>query len=129
MRAPALLLLGLALAACARFGRGGDGEPLPERFLADVPVEVVNRNYLDAVVYLGRAGTRIRLGEAAGHATTTLFIPHELLQAATHEIQFVVDPIGEQRTLLSRPVMIVPGEHVHLTIAGRFRELHADVIR
>jgi len=131
MRTRTLLLAGLAfaLAGCPRSKSDEAPERAPIVFAEDIPLEVENRNFNDVVIYLRREGTRTRIGEVTGSMSVTLLIPRTLLSGVTREVQFVADPVGADRTITSSPVMIRPGEHVHLVIENHFRAANIAVVQ
>lgn len=111
----ALALVLIAQSVGCRRPKGEVEQPVAE-FLADVPLEVENRNFLDVTVYILQQGNRRRLGTVTGSSTGTVMIPKELLRSYAGELRFVVDPIGSRNTVVSDAVSIRPGEHIHLTL-------------
>ncbi len=91
-------------------------EQLAPEFLADVPLEVENRNFLDMTVYLLQQGSRQRLGTVTGASTSTVMIPKRFLRGYFGELRFVADPIGSRDAVVSDAVSIRPGEHIHWTL-------------
>lgn len=100
--------------ACARRKANPD-EPVPE-FLADVALEVENRNFLDVTVYLIQHGNRQRLGTVTGSSTATVMIPKQFLRGYSAELRFLADPVGSPNAVVSDAVSLRPGEHIHWTL-------------
>jgi hypothetical protein len=105
----ALLLLGAALAACAR----GRREPAPADARTTLSVE--NRNFSDMTIYVVRGGQRVRLGLATGNSTTTLVIPSALLSGIT-ALRFIADPIGGRASPVTEEITVTPGDQVGMFI-------------
>jgi hypothetical protein len=61
------------------------------------------------------AGARRRLGLATGVSTTVFSIPASVVGNG-RELQFIVDPIGSDRTATSNSLFVMPGERVTLVI-------------
>lgn len=99
---------------CAR--RKANPDELAPEYLADVALEVENRNFLDVTVYLLQQGNRQRLGTATGSTTTTVMIPKRFLRGYAGELRFIADPVGSPVAVVSDAVSIRPGEHIHWTL-------------
>jgi hypothetical protein len=61
--------------------------------------------------------SRFRLGEATGNSTASLRIPGTFIEGWT--VQLTADPVGSSDTYVTEPIMVMPGEHVQLTVAPR----------
>jgi len=106
--------LAVLSAGCAR-SKTNVAQPAPE-FLADVPLEVENRSFLDVTVYILQQGNRQRIGSVSGASTTTVLIRKQLLVGYTGELRFIADPVGSPNAVVSDAVSIRPGEHIHWTL-------------
>lgn len=85
---------------------------------APVMVQVDNRAFLDANVYVLRSGERIRLGTATGSSTTTFTLPRRLVISAT-PLSFVMEFVGSSRRPISEEITVLPGDTVMLTVPPR----------
>ncbi|MGH7714262.1 MAG: hypothetical protein ACREOG_23495 [Gemmatimonadaceae bacterium] len=80
-----------------------------EAFLA-----VTNDHFLDAVVYVIRAGSRQRIGTITGLSTDTIPLRGVLTGAGT--VRLLVEPIGLTQRHVTEPIQVLPNEMVELTI-------------
>lgn len=85
---------------------------------APAMVEVDNRAFLDATVYVLRSGQRIRLGTATGSSRTTFMLPRGLLNGAT-QLSFLMDFVGSSRSPVSEDITVLPGDTVMLVVPPR----------
>ena len=85
---------------------------------APAMVEVDNRAFLDATVYVLRSGQRIRLGTATGSSRTIFTLPRGLVSGAT-QLSFLMDFVGSSRSPVSEEITVLPGDTVMLTIPPR----------
>ncbi len=108
------IFLAALSADCTRTKANVD-QPAPE-FLADVPLEVENRSFLDLTVYILQQGNRQRLGSVTGASTTTVMIRKQFLIGYSGELRFLADPVGSPNFVVSDAVSIRPGEHIHWTL-------------
>ena len=81
-------------------------------------VEVDNRAFLDANVYVLRSGQRIRLGTATGSSRTTFTLPRGLVTGAT-QLSFLMDFVGSSRSPISEEITVLPGDTVTLIVPPR----------
>jgi hypothetical protein len=101
--------LGLLLAlACASAEERRAARPGP------VSVEVTNHNLLDANVYAVAGSQTVRLGTVTTNATQAFELPRAL--PLTHDLRFLVDPIGSAAAFLSDEIVVTGGEVVELVI-------------
>jgi hypothetical protein len=98
-----LLALGCASAEERRAARTGP-----------VSVEVTNHNFLDANVYAVAGGQAVRLGTVTTNSTQTFEVPPAI--PLTHDLRFLVDPIGSSGAFLSDEIVVTGGETVELVI-------------
>lgn len=82
---------------------------------APAMVDVDNRAFLDATVYVLRSGQRIRLGTATGSSRTTFTLPRGLVSGAT-QLSFLMDFVGSSRSPISEEVTVLPGDTVMLIV-------------
>jgi hypothetical protein len=107
-----LLALAASSSACRTASRANDADERQSKTM----VSVENREFVDMSVYVLRDGQRLRLGIASGHSTTVLRIPDYLVKAG-NELQFLCDPIGAAREVVSDRMTVLPGDQVVLTIS------------
>lgn len=107
----AMLALVAAVDGCVRRSPGEQGGELT----APAFVQVDNRAFLDATVYVLRSGQRIRLGQATGSSTSTFTLPRGLVMGAT-QLSFLIDFVGSQRSPISEEITVLPGDTVMLMI-------------
>ena len=103
-----MLSMVVVMAGCARNAR-------PASQVDPTFVEVDNRRFADMVIYAIDGSRRIRIGTATGNVSTKLRIPTSLVGKG-HDVQFLADPIGGQRTGVSQTIYVQPGDTVKLTI-------------
>ncbi|OLD51550.1 MAG: hypothetical protein AUI63_00710 [Gemmatimonadetes bacterium 13_1_40CM_2_60_3] len=106
----ALLALALLSAGCSHAVRSGPPEPRPQTTL-----KVDNQNFLDMVVYVLRAGQRIRLGTVTGLSSQVFTIPPDIVRSSP-QLQFELHPIGGRGNPRSETISVQPGDEVVLTI-------------
>lgn len=82
---------------------------------APAMVQVDNRAFLDANVYVIRSGQRIRLGTATGSTRTTFTIPRGLVSSAAR-LSFLMDFVGSSRSPISEEITVLPGDTVLLVV-------------
>jgi hypothetical protein len=58
-----------------------------------VPLTVVNRNWLDVVVYVVRDGQQIRVGTVTGTSTAHLWL-RDWMMGTSRTIRLYADPVG-----------------------------------
>lgn len=105
-----VVLAAVAVAAgCAPRSSG------PRPMDAPAMVEVDNRAFLDANVYVLRSGQRIRLGIATGSGRTIFTLPRGLVNGAT-PLSFLVDFVGSSRSPISEAITVLPGDTVMLIV-------------
>src|SRR5687768_13788829 len=85
---------------------------------APAMVEVDNRAFLDANVYVLRSGQRIRLGTATGSSKTTFTLPRGLVSGVT-QLSFLMDFVGSSRSPVSEEITVLPGDTVMLVVPPR----------
>ena len=85
-------------------------EPREETF-----VQVDNRAFLDATVYVLRGGQRIRLGLVNGSSIHTFTLPSHVMFGTT-SLAFQIDFVGNSRAPYSNSISVVPGDTVVLSI-------------
>lgn len=81
-------------------------------------VRIVNRNWADMRVYLGREGQRAFLGLVTSGAAVTFPAPADMARAAT-AIRLVAEPVGSADVFVSEPFLADPGRTVEWTIRVR----------
>lgn len=108
------MVAGLTLLAAACGPRHTEGGAMD----APALVEVDNRAFLDATVYVLRGGQRIRLGTATGSSRTTFTLPRGLVSGATR-LSFLMDFVGSSRSPVSEEITVLPGDTVMLLIPPR----------
>ena len=106
--------------ACALALLGGGGcflgskaqEPAPDAdWSGDVPLQIVNRHWLDVAVYVIHDGQRTRLGVAGGTAETQMLLPSRLLGVGG-DIQLYGDPIGSAERAVTEVLVVHPGQFI-----------------
>ena len=128
VRALALTMVGAAVLA----GCGSKREPAQsaQRWGANstVMLEVENRHYLDAAIYVGGTGRRPqRIGLATASQSTVLhFSPRHLGPGG--ELRLIADAVGTTGgRLSSEPLIVRPGQRVVWTIERNFQVSSAAV--
>ena len=106
----ALLALALLSAGCSQALKPRPSEPQPQTTL-----KVDNQNFLDMVVYVLRAGQRIRLGTVTGLSSQVFTIPPDIVRSSP-QLQFELHPIGGRGNPRSETISVQPGDEVVLTI-------------
>jgi hypothetical protein len=104
-----ILALAFAVAGCASLGRGS----APTSPTTTLSVE--NQGFLDMTVYVMRSAERVRLGLAAGGATSRFVIPPDL-PLLGNPLRFVADPVGGARASISDQINVQPGDSVTMVI-------------
>jgi hypothetical protein len=119
-----LAVCALALAACAP---GAEVEPSDEPSTESSSV-VVRNDYLGEVdIYAVAGGTRTRIGTVQSGQTREFAIPRPLL--ARTEIQFQIDPEGPAASFTLRPISLVPGNTIELSVAPNLAMSSISVVR
>jgi|SRR5918995_5473899 hypothetical protein len=77
----------------------------------DVPLQVINRNWLDVTIYVIHDGQRTRLGVAGGSDQTAMVLPSRLLGVG-RELQLYGDPIGSSERAVTDVLVIQPGQFI-----------------
>jgi hypothetical protein len=106
-----VVILAAALVAAACTSRGTQVGAMT----APAMVEVDNRAFLDANVFVLRSGQRIRLGTATGSSRTTFTLPRGLVSSAT-QLSFLIDFVGSSRSPISEEITVLPGDTVMLMV-------------
>jgi hypothetical protein len=106
--------------ACTLALLGGGGcflgskapEPVADPdWAGDVPLQIVNRHWLDVAVYVIHDGQRTRLGVAGGTAETQMMLPSHLLGVGG-DIQLYGDPIGSAERAVTEVLVVHPGQFI-----------------
>ena len=108
----ALALLGGG--ACF-FGSKPPEPGLDADWAGDVPLQVVNRHWLDVTVYVIHDGQRTRLGVAGGTAETQMVLPSRLLGVGG-DIQLYGDPIGSAERAVTEVLVVHPGQFIQWSL-------------
>ncbi|RMF62895.1 MAG: hypothetical protein D6746_03465 [Bacteroidetes bacterium] len=108
MRALLPLLLLLATAGCA-------GVPHGDARTETATLEIENRHFLDATIYVFRGALRVRLGTVTGSTRQAFTLGADLVRGGA-TLRFVADPIGGRRAVLNEQVPVFPGDVVYLVI-------------
>jgi hypothetical protein len=91
-------------------------EPVPDAdWSGDVPLQVVNRHWLDVTVYVIHDGQRTRLGVAGGTAETQLVVPSRLLGVGG-DIQLFGDPIGSTERTITEVLVVHAGQLIQWSL-------------
>lgn len=77
----------------------------------DVPLQVINRNWLDVTVYVIHDGQRTRVGVAGGSEQTAMVLPAHLLGVG-RELQLYGDPIGSSERTVTEVLVVQPGQFI-----------------
>jgi hypothetical protein len=106
------LACALALLAGGCFLGSKAPEPVPDAdWSGDVPLQIVNRHWLDVAVYVIHDGQRTRLGIAGGTAETQMMLPYRLLGVGG-DIQLYGDPIGSAERAVTEVLVVHPGQFI-----------------
>ena len=110
LRSLALVMLLTTAAGCLKTkGRSAMDEQPRTTLVVD------NQNFLDFTIYLIAGGQRVRLGQAGGSRKTRFVIPPQYVFGIT-TLQFQAHPIGGNRSPVSYPLTVSPGDEIELTI-------------
>lgn len=110
--------------ACSLTLLGGGGcflgskapEPVVDAdWSGDVPLQIVNRHWLDVAVYVIHDGQRTRLGVAGGTAETHMMLPTRLLGVGG-DIQLYGDPIGSAERAVTEVLVVHPGQFIQWSL-------------
>lgn len=110
-----LLALGLLVAGC---GHAGKPAPSPPAARAATTVKVDNQNFLDMDIYVLSNGARFRLGMVRGLSTEMFTIPDDIVRMSP-QVRFELHPIGGRANPRTETIMVMPGDHLELTIPPR----------
>jgi hypothetical protein len=111
-----LFFIRIATVAAANVGCAFGGGSVPASpDVGPVAVRVENRSWSDATIYLVSNGLVQRIGIATAVATTTLWVPAQLLGQSS-DVRLVTAPIGSNRSDATEPLLIRPGQLVELTL-------------
>lgn len=102
-----------ALLAC-----GGNPAPDSEpdlRPVGPVRLEVENRSWTDAAIYLLSGGLTRRVGFVTGVSTRTFWVSAAEL-GVTGEIRLQAHPIGSRSSLTTETLLVHPGQLVRFTL-------------
>ena len=105
----AALMLAAGFSGCTG-PKGADSEAGPHS-RADVTIEVENRNFNDARVYLLLFGSRTRLGQVPSHSTQTFSFP-----LPADDVRIEVSFIGGGRGFITESMPVSPGDQLVLQI-------------
>lgn len=104
----------LALALVAAGCRHKAGAPINPQ--AEIAVTVENQNFSDMDIFIRRrGGERIRIGMVPG-LSSHLFMLRPDLVGYAGEVQFEAHPIGGRANPIGEPMLVHPGDVIHLTI-------------
>jgi hypothetical protein len=112
----AILFLSVAampLSACHQSRPAGDptrADPLIE-VQGEIAVHVINRNWIDVMVYVSHGGVRTRLGLAVASTTTDFSVPLRLLGAG-REYRLQGHPVGVPTEISTETLVGQPGDNV-----------------
>lgn len=79
-----------------------------------IVVHVENYNWGNAVVYVMRGSSKIRIGSVNTGQRQELYVPSAYVVMGS--LQFYVRFIGARYTLITEPIAIYPGQHANLVI-------------
>ncbi len=128
-----LAVLGaLCLVAC---GRGSGATPSSiaagtseEQAAAnDLQIEVILHGFRDANIYLKLGGSRQRLGMAGGNRTATFKVPWNAQVANALQANLIAERIGDDSTVQSDSIQIIPGARVVWTLNMHFNEVSLEI--
>jgi hypothetical protein len=103
------LLLG---ASCHRASDDRDVSPSET---GDVPLEVINHNWLDVTIFVVRDGQPARIGTAHASSAASFVLPARLIGQGG-EIRLWGRPIGGSAGTLSETVVVQPGQWIEWTL-------------
>ena len=96
--------------AVATAGRGDTTAFGPDA----ITVRVENQGFPEVTVYVvSEGGTRVRVGNARGHADTVLELPRGWV-LPNSRVRFILDPLGGGRVEQSDEVIVSAGDEVRL---------------
>ncbi len=81
-------------------------------------VEVTNNNWLDAVVYATRLGTRVRIGEVTSMSQRMLQVPPGFV-GADGTVGLQVTLVGSSENFLTGELYVAPDEMIVLAIQNQ----------
>jgi hypothetical protein len=109
---PTLLLAG----GCFLGSKAPEPAPVTDAdWSGEVPLQVVNRHWLDVAVYVIHDGQRTRVGVAGGTAETQMMLPSRLLGVGG-DIQLYGDPIGSDDRALTEVLVVHPGQFIQWSL-------------
>ena len=114
-RLPAYPLALLLSAVACFFGSKAPESVSNVDWSGDVPLQVVNRHWLDVTVYVIHDGQRTRLGVAGGTAETQMMLPSRLLGMGG-DIQLYGDPIGSTERTVTEVLVVHPGQFIQWSL-------------
>jgi hypothetical protein len=113
------LLLCVALSAFPACHHAPPGHPEPAsdstRKSTDIPLEVINHNWLDVIIYIVRDGERVRLGIATASSQASFTLPARLI-GQSGEIRLFGHPIGGSAGAVTETVTVQPGQWIEWTL-------------
>ncbi len=104
------LLTILLLCGCATTGTNSGTKN--ER--GAVVIHVENYNWGNAVIYVMRGSSKVRLGSLRSGRRQKLYVPSAYIMGSN--LQLYVRFVGERYTLTTDPVPVRPGQHVNFVI-------------
>jgi hypothetical protein len=112
--APSRRVLTLALIAVVSVACGGRHREQTEP-IADIPLKVTNRNWVDIVIYVVHDGQRTRIGTVTSATAHEFVLPARLLGQA-HELALIGEAIGSRGIARTETLIIHPGQYIEWTL-------------
>jgi hypothetical protein len=108
------------------FGKRAPSHGDPPDWAGDIPLQVVNHNWLDMTIYVIHGGQRTRVGQVPGSGSTT-FSLSRLILGQGREIQLFADPIGSPEQVTSQTLVVLPGQYIEWTLETSLARSSAGV--
>lgn len=105
----------LALMAACGGGAAPSPSPAPQSGALKTILKVENLTFSDLSIYVLRDNQRQRLGRSTANTTTHFVIPASFVESP-RSLRFITDPVGPRREVISRDVMVAPGDTVFMRL-------------
>ena len=115
--AQTFFLVGTLLAGCHQ--QAPSDQPLLDPNAEAISIKVINRNRLDAQIYLSHDSHRDRLGLAVASTTTEFSVPLRVFGAG-REYRLIGEPVGMHIGITTETLHAQPGDEVTWQLEDSF---------